>query len=253
LTFVESEVLSIDPSLSGDADRVFQGAFIIQRGAPINALYGLEAIGIFQSQAEIDAAPNQSAFTAPRPGDLRYRDLNGDNRITEDDRKVLGQDNPRWIYGLNLNFGFKGFDVAAIFQGVGDAQTFETSRFYAPFNNSGGVSSIWLDRWTPENPSTTLPRITISQSGVNYNVTHSWWMTDRSYFRLKNLQFGYNVPASMLKKSPFGSLRVFLNGTNLWTVSDYIGFDPERAERNTNGGADYPQLKIFTGGVNIRF
>lgn len=253
LTFVESEVLSIDPSLSGEADRVFQGAFIIQRGSPINALYGLEATGIFQSQAEIDAAPDQSAFTTPQPGDLRYRDLNGDGVITLDDRKVLGQDNPRWIYGLNLNFGYKGFDVAAIFQGVGDAQTFETSRFYAPFNNSGGVASIWLDRWTPSNPSTTLPRITISQSGVNYNVTHSWWMTDRSYFRLKNLQIGYNFPAAMMKKSPIGSLRVFLNGTNLLTFTDYIGFDPERAERNTNGGADYPQLKILTGGVNIRF
>ncbi len=253
VTNVESEVLQIDPSLTGDADRVIQGSFIIQRGAPINALYGLEALGIFQSQAEIDAAPDQSAFGQPTPGDLQYRDVNGDGVVTVDDRTILGQDNPTWIYGINANFSFKGFDVSAILQGVGDAQTYETSRFYAPFANSGGVSTIWRDRWTPDNPDASLPKIRIAQGGVNNNVAHSWWVTERGYLRLKNLQIGYNFPQTMFDDNFIQSLRVYVNGTNLFTVTDYIGFDPERAERNTNGVSGYPQLKIFTAGVNLKF
>ncbi|MEM1326599.1 MAG: TonB-dependent receptor [Bacteroidota bacterium] len=253
VTNVDSEVIAINPANSGDADRVFDGSFIIQRGSPINALFGLEAIGIFQSQEEIDAAPSQAAFGGATPGDLRYRDLDGDGEITIEDRTVLGQDNPRWIYGMNLGFDFKGFDIAAILQGVGDAQTFETSRFYAPFNNSGGVATIWRDRWTPDNPDATLPKIRVGQGGVNYNVAHSWFVTDRSYLRLKNLQIGYNLPATAFENNFIESLRIFVNGTNLLTATDYIGFDPERAERNTNGVSGYPQLRIFTGGVNLRF
>lgn len=253
VTNVTSEVLQIDPELLGEADRVFQGDFILQRGAPINALYGLEAVGIFQSQAEIEAAPDQSAFGTPTPGDLQYKDENGDGVITVDDRKILGQDNPEWIYGINANFGFKGFDVAVLFQGVGDAQAFETQRFYAPFQNSGGVSTLWRDRWTPDNPDASLPKIRIGQSGINYNVRHSWFMTDKSYFRLKNLQIGYRIPSSAFENNFIESLRVYLNGTNLLTVTDYVGFDPEQGLRNSNGVAGYPQLKIFTAGVNLRF
>lgn len=253
VTHVVSEVLQIDPTLTGEADRVLQGSFIIQRGSPVNALYGLDAVSIFQSQEEIDAAPDQSAFGTPTPGDLRYVDQNGDGAITIDDRIVLGQDNPTWLYGANLSFDYKGFDLSALFQGIADAQTYETSRFYAPFANSGGVATIWEDRWTPENPDATLPKIRIGQSGINYNVAHSWWMTERDYFRLKNVQIGYNFPATMFENNFIRSIRIFANGTNLWTVTNYIGFDPERAERNTNGGSGYPQLKIFTGGINFKF
>lgn len=253
VTNVESEVLQIDPNLLGAADRVFQGAFILQRGAPINALYGLEAIGIFQSEAEIEGAPDQSAFGQPTPGDLRYADINGDGAITIDDRKVLGQDNPRWLYGINGNFSYKGFDMSFIIQGIADAQTFETSRFYAPFNNSGGVSTLWRDRWTPDNPDASLPKIRIGQGGINYNVNHSWWMTDKDYLRLKNLQFGYTFPAELFESNAISSLRIFINGTNLFTLTDYVGFDPEQGLRNTNGLASYPQLKVFTGGVNLKF
>ncbi|MEL6924477.1 MAG: SusC/RagA family TonB-linked outer membrane protein, partial [Bacteroidota bacterium] len=249
VTNVNSEVISIDPSLTGDADRVIQGNFIIQRGSPINAIYGLEAIGIFQSQSEIDGAPDQSAFGTPTPGDLRYNDLNGDGMITADDRTVIGKDNPSWLYGITAGFNIKGFDVTAIFQGVGDVQTLETSRFYAPFANSGGASTIWRDRWTPDNPNASLPKIRIAQGGVNNNVAHSWYINERDYFRLKNLQIGYNLPANLLRDNFLQSVRIYLNGTNLLTVTDFIGFDPEQNPRNTNGTALYPQLRILTAGV----
>lgn len=252
ITNITSEVLQIDPALASESDRVIQGDFILQRGAPINALFGVEAIGIFQSTSEIDAAPDQSIFGAPQPGDLRYADTNGDGVVDFDDRTVLGKDDPTWTYGINLGYEIGGFDIAALFQGIGDAQIFETGRFFAPFNNSGGVAAIWRDRWTPDNPDASLPRLSISQ-GPNYSVRHSWFMTDRSYFRLKNLQIGYNLPSSTFENNFITSARVFLNGTNLLTVTDFIGFDPEQPERQSNGGGIYPQLKIFTFGVNLRF
>ncbi len=253
VTNVNSEVQSIDPALAGEADRVFQGDFIIQRGSPINALYGLRSTGIFQNQAEIDAAPDQSQFASPQPGDLRYEDFNGDGVITTDDRQVLGQDNPTLLYGINLGYEVGGFDIRVLFQGIGDAQVFERSRIFAPFANSGGVSTIWEDRWTPDNPDATLPRITIGQGGVNHNVAHSAFISDRSYFRLKNLQIGYNLPTKMFDNNFIQSARVFVNGTNLLTITDYVGFDPERAPRSTNAFASYPQLKILTAGVNVKF
>lgn len=253
VTNVTSEVLSIDPSLLGEADRVIQGAFIIQRGQPINALYGLNAIGIFQNEAEIEAAPDQSAFGGATPGDLQYEDFNGDGVITIEDRHVIGQDNPEWLYGINAGFNVGNFDVAAIFQGIADAQTLETGRFYAPFANSGGASTIWEDRWTPDNPDATLPKIRIAQGGINNNVNHSWWMNERAYFRLKNLQIGYNLPKSLVQRSALSSARFYVNGTNLLTWTNFIGFDPEQEPRTTNGTAIYPQLIILTGGVNVRF
>lgn len=252
LTHVNSEVRQIDPVLTGETDRVIQGSFILQRGAPINALYGVEALSIFQSQSEIDAAPDQSIFGVPQPGDLRYADTNGDGVVNFEDRTVLGKDDPTWIYGMNLVYEIGGFDIAALFQGVGDAQIFEGGRFYAPFNNSGGVSTLWRDRWTPENPDATLPRLSISQ-GPNYSVRHSWFITDRSYFRLKNLQIGYTLPQRRVENNFIQSARFYLNGTNLFTITDFVGFDPEQPPRNTNGGAIYPQLKIITAGVNLKF
>lgn len=253
VTHVTSEVISIDPSLLGEADRVIQGAFIIQRGQPINAIYGLNAVGIFQNQAEIDAAPDQSAFGGATPGDLQYEDFNGDGAITVDDRHVIGQDNPEWLYGINAGLNIGNFDVSAIMQGIADAQTLETGRFYAPFANSGGASTIWEDRWTPSNPDASLPKIRIAQGGINNNVNHSWWMNERAYFRLKNLQIGYNLPKSLVDKTALNSMRVYLNATNLFTWTNFIGFDPEQEPRTTNGTAVYPQLRILTGGVNIKF
>ena len=93
----------------------------------------------------------------------------------------------------------------------------------------------------------------MDKEGVNHNVAHSWFISDRSYFRLKNLQIGYNLPAKLFADNFVQSARVFVNGTNLITITDYVGFDPERPPRSTNAFASYPQLRILTGGVNIKF
>lgn len=253
VTNVKNEVKQIDPNALADADRVIDGNYVTQRGSPINSLFGLQALGIFQSQDEIDNAPDQSLFAEPQPGDIRYADANGDGVVNIEDRVVIGKEIPTWIYGINLNLGYKGFDLTALLQGVGDMDAYEASRFYAPFQNSGGVASFWTGRWTPENPSTTLPRLVIPQTGVNYNVTHSLWITPRDYLRLKNLQIGYNLPRALLDNTFIESFRVFVNGQNLFTITDYVGFDPEREARNANGTAGYPQMRILSAGLNLRF
>ena len=256
LTHVTSEVKQIDPALIGDADRVVDPdfpSFILLRGAPVNAIFGLKHIGVFQDQQEIDNAPDQSALIgAPSPGDLRFEDTDGDGVITLDDRRVIGQDNPEWIYGINLNVGYKGFDLSAIFQGIGDAQTYGLGEFYQPFNNSAGLAAYWRDRWTPSNPTNDLPRLA-TNGGINENVVNSFWIQDRSYMRLKNLQLGYNFPSSVLDNVFLESARIYINAQNLWTVTDFRGFDPEQQERDEDGGQGYPQLKLWTFGVNLTF
>ncbi|MEL6356622.1 MAG: SusC/RagA family TonB-linked outer membrane protein [Bacteroidota bacterium] len=252
VTNVESEVIQLDPASSAEGDRVVDGNFVLQRGSPINALYGLGVVGVFQSQAEIEGAPDQSAFGIPSPGDLRYEDFNRDGVIDINDRKVLGQDNPTWIYGINLDLGYKGFDFSALIQGIGDAQTYGEGELFVPFNNNAGLSTYWLDAWSPTNPSNTIPRLAFN-GGINNNVTNEFWVQDRSYLRLRNVQIGYMFNKSLFENNFIESLRIYLNGQNLLTSTDYLGFDPERAERDGDGGSGYPQLRIITGGINVRF
>ncbi len=254
VTHIDNEVLQINPDLIGEADRIIQGRHILQRGAPINALFGLNALEIFQTQAEVDAAPSQAAFGGATPGDIRYEDLNGDGVVDFTDRTVIGKDNPTWLFGVDIAYEIGGFDIAALFQGVADVEQFENQRVFTPFNQQGPAHVMWYDRWTPENPSTTLPKLRIGDdASINYNVRHSWWLTDRSYLRLKNLQIGYNVPSSAFENNFIQSLRFFVNGTNLWTLTDYVGFDPEAPERTDSAIATWPQLKTFTGGVTLKF
>ena len=250
VTNVRSEVIKIDPEALGDADRVFQGDYILQAGSPINSIYGLEVVGIFQNQGEIDGAPDQSGFGTPTPGDLRYRDVDGDGTITVDDRTVIGKENPTWLYGINAGVRYKGFDFTFMIQGVGDLQTYGTGNLFVPFNNSAGLAAYWLDRWTPSNPSTTMPKLAES-GGISTNVTNSFWVEDRSFLRLKNLQFGYSLPESLLGNIFISSLRIFVNGQNLFTKTDYKGFDPERQTRELRGG--YPQLRILSVGLDLKF
>ncbi len=252
VTKVESEVIQLDPAASGDADRVIQGRFVLQRGAPINAIYGLGVLGVFQNQEEIASAPSQAAFGVPQPGDLRFEDFNGDGIIDINDRQILGKDNPSWIYGVNLDLSYKGFDFSAILQGVGDVQTYGEGELFQPFNNSAGISSYWLDAWSPTNPSTTIPRLA-TNGGLAANVTNEFWVQDRAYLRLRNIQFGYNFNPKLFANNFIQDLRVFVNGQNLWTSTKYRGFDPERAVRDTDGGSGYPQLKIISAGLNLRF
>jgi TonB-dependent starch-binding outer membrane protein SusC len=249
VTHVKSKLLYIDSKRDADQDKVINGNFILERGASLNSIYGLKAIGIFQSAAEVTASPTQLGTYGP--GDLKYADLNGDNKIDDKDRTIIGQENPEWLYGATVSLGFKGFDLSAIIQGVGNFQSYSGSEFYAPFFNNANVGTQWLDRWTPTNTGASYPRLYYSTGSSS--AVSSFWIQNRSFLRLKNVQLGYNIPAAVLSKIKIQNIRLYINGQNLLTKTKFNGFDPERPDGATRGGDGYPVLKIYTVGLNVTF
>ena len=254
LTHVTNEVITLNPNIDiGDVDRLISGRRITQRGSPINAFYGLESIGIFQTQAEVDAAPDHSGLNSNfGPGDLIFKDQNGDGVIDADDRVVLGKEDPTWTYGFNLRAGYKGFDIAAIFQGAADFDSYGGEELSDPFFNNAGLPTRWVDRWTPQNTDTDIPRLYFS-NGPSNSMANSFFVYDRSYFRLKNLQIGYTIPDATMSRIGFTGGRVYVNGSNLFTKTDFPFFDPERPAGADRGATGFPNIKVLSAGVSLSF
>ncbi|MAJ52254.1 MAG: hypothetical protein CMB82_11685 [Flammeovirgaceae bacterium] len=255
VTNVTNKIIELNPNLpTGEVDRIIIGGgvgsnMILEEGTPINSYYGLEHIGVFQNAAEL-AEVDHSGLSSD-VGDLRFKDQNGDGVINADDRVVTGKQDPSFLYGGNINLGYKGFDLAVIVQGQADFEGYTTLEFGDPFFNGANVTSRWLGRWTPENPSTTIPRIFNSNGPSNF-YHNDWYIFDRSYFRIKNVQIGYNIPNSIASKAGLSNARVFLNGTNLFTKTDDPYGDPERLAAKDRG-LSFPMLKVYSAGVSLKF
>ncbi|TDB67908.1 TonB-dependent receptor [Arundinibacter roseus] len=227
------------------------GMRITQEGQPLNSFFGLEAIGIFQSTEEITNAPFQNRVL--NPGDLRYKDQNNDGIIDNNDRVVIGRSVPRYTYSFTAGGDFKAFDLAIFFQGVEGINTNVTSNLAQPYKNGAGVTRDWLtDSWTPENPNAPLPRLTTATGYPQNFVFSDFWLQDLSYLRLKNIQLGYTLPATAIKKVGLSKLRVFVNGQNLLTFTKFRDGDPER-DANQRGIIAYPIAKIVSGGITATF
>jgi TonB-linked SusC/RagA family outer membrane protein len=214
-------------------------------GLPIGAFYGYIAQGIFQSQDQVDKHAQQGGQTGP--GDLIYKDQNGDNQINASDYVYLGSDIPRYTYGINVNLGYRNFDLTAFFQGVGkvDINTVVLKR--APINSDNNFKTIHEDSWTPDNPDASFPRLV---STLQNYASSSYWIESGAYLRLKSLQLGYTLPEKILSHSGFSGLRVFVSGQNLLTWSGLEkDIDPEAPDDYRY----YPQVKVFTFGVNVNF
>jgi len=204
----------------------------IEEGRPIGFLWGLEVDGIFQSQAEIDewSQTTSEPGSVKSPGDIRFKDSNGDGVINEDDRTFLGSPIPDFNYGFSLSGSYKRFDANLFFQGVGGAERVNFARIAGEGMNSQGLNQ-WttvLNRWTPDNPSTTMPRAVRGDPGSN-NRFSDRWVEDASFLRLKNFQVGYTLPSDFL--SGLGAngtnYRIYVSGRNLVTITDWTGLDPE--------------------------
>lgn len=221
-------------------------------GDPVYNIYGYEAIGIFQSEEEIKNAPKQSATGANvSPGDLRYKDRDGDNEITEKDRTSLGSYFPAINFGLQLSAEYKGFDFSALLQGAADVKGVISTLYSQPFANSGKVMERHLDTWTPDNTDAKYPRIAFNTASRNYGNTNSWFVEDASYLRARNVQLGYSLPKSLLTPMGIERLRVYFSGDNLFTITKFCdGFDPETPY---GGGNGYPQVTTYSFGVNVTF
>lgn len=214
-------------------------------GKTFDAPLFYEAIGIFKDQEHVDSYPH---ITGARPGDIIFKDVNGDGVIDDLDRiRYDYTEYPRWIYGMNLAFGYKQFDLTLLFQGAAGARQYLRTE-------SGLIGNFPLefveDRWTEDNIDASWPRAydRDREYWVNRENTFWWWKTD--FLRLKTVDFGYTLPQELTRKISINNLRVFLSGQNLLTFSKVKFFDPEVPR---GSGQYYPQTKIYNLGVSLTF
>jgi TonB-linked SusC/RagA family outer membrane protein len=255
VTHVTSTIKQLNKNLGPDeTDRFIYGVDgrrVAERGSPMNALYGVQVIGIFQSAEEITKSPDQLGLNPNfGPGDLKFFDTNGDNKITNDDRTIIGKEDPTWIYGGNISAGFKNFDISALFNGAADFNSYASEEIARPFFGNASLETRWLNRWTPTNPGTNIPRIFFTD-GPATSINNSFWVLNRSYFRLKNIQIGYSFPIDRISKGKISRLRIYANASNLFTVTKFPYFDPERPAGRDRGQEGYPNLKVISAGVNL--
>ncbi|MDB9930050.1 TonB-dependent receptor, partial [Cyclobacteriaceae bacterium] len=224
-------------------------------GQPISSFYGRNVIGIFQDQAEVDDAPTQAGAGIGR---FRYEDVDKDGDIDDDDRTYIGSPHADFTYGINLTAGFKGFDLSAFFSGSQGNDAFNVTKIHTDFPSfvDQNRSIRVLDAWSPTNTGASLSALTAGDAN-NEIASNSYFVEDASYFRLKNLQIGYTLPSSISSKLSMDNARVYIQGTNLFTLTDYTGADPEIQESGTLGlGVDYgkfPQSRMLSMGFKFNF
>ena len=224
-------------------------------GESLFHFYGLVSDGIYQNQAEVDAVftanPSQ---TTVQPGDVRYKDLNGDGDITSADRAILADPYPDLTYGLNLNAEYKDFDLSLYITGIQGVDIYNTNKYdlEAGANRLFNGSPVLLDSWTPENPSATQPRV--PGAPQNHSVSDRY-IEDGSFTRLKNVSLGYTFKGGVFDQY-FSKVRLYVSGQNLITISGYSGLDPEIGQGNQEFGIDrgrYPQPKSALLGLQVSF
>ncbi|MBX3256165.1 MAG: TonB-dependent receptor [Chitinophagaceae bacterium] len=263
LGYTETIARDLTLSLSGNFTTVKNRVITLNGGIPFSDnviegysmffIRGYKMGGIFQSEAEVDAwrtkntdvtagqDPSDPAVKKPKPGDIYFEDVHGDptapgkwnnspdGLVNSNDRTYLGKTIPGYFYGFNANLGWKGFDLSVFFQGVGDVQKYNWQRAGGESMSSNGVNQ-WatvLNRWTSQNPSTTIPRAVFEDPNVN-NRESSRFVENAGFLRLKNIELGYTVPKTMLRKlGTLEGLRVSVSAINLATFTKWTGLDPE--------------------------
>lgn len=215
-------------------------------GYPIGSFFGYVADGFFQSADEVSNHAKQFGNVAA--GDIRYKDFNNDGIVNAADQRVIGSPIPRYTYSTNIDLGYKGFDLSIFFQGVGKADGYLTGHGIMPFFEGSTIQEYMRDSWRPDNTGAAYPRLAFNETNNIQNS--SFWLRDASFLRLKNLQLGYNFPKSLLKDR-IQKLRLYASGQNLLTFDHfYPGFDVEAPVGNAGW---YPQMKVFTVGLDVRF
>lgn len=257
VTFIKNNVYRVDNGtgyLEGGNFGVGQPPITrMEVGKPLGYFYGYKTDGIFQNAAEVAAHPDQSALgAAAQPGDIRFADVNGDGKITTDDRTNLGNPIPDATMGINIQLSYKGFDLAAYgFASIGNDMVRNYERNVPDINRL----NYTLDRWHGEGTSTTVPRVTTG--ATSNNVFSDYFVEDASYFRIQNVQLGYTINEDFTKRAGISKIRLYAGVNNLYTFTKYRGFDPG-ASNNVplSSGIDYgfyPVPRTFLLGLNLNF
>ena len=222
----------------------------IEVGQPYNNFYVYEWSGIFQNQNEIDSSPKQPNSGVLKPGDLKIRDISGNGTVGPEDRIRISRF-PSYNYSFNLSAGWKNFNLTAFFQGVQGQKVQVSGWGFDPFIQGTPPPVKFLNAWSPTNPSNTVPAVYQSGYAGVAGYTSTYFIQDASYLRLKNLYLSYTFDQKLLEKLKLKGLIIYLSGDNLLTWTKYEGNDPERA--GSGNFAQFPQLRIYTAGLNLKF
>ena len=237
------------------------GDYIIrnEEGLPISQFYGYVVDGLFQNQTEVTSYTNEYGEAMQpnaQPGDFRYKDINLDGKIDENDKTYIGNPFPDLMVGFNLNAAYKGFDFQAQFYGTfgNDIYNLNKERYFG-VNGSNVLAGTLHAAWHGEGTSYDIPRLSVDDPNGNYTKPSSYFVESGSYFRCKLLQIGYTLPKSIMGNV---QLRVSLSAQNLFTITGYSGMDPETASMGsaTEAGIDwtgYPNPRTILLGLNLNF
>ncbi len=245
---------------------------ITREGGSIASFYGFKTNGLFQQSDDTNgdglvenqpytlSANGEKIYAQPKaaPGDVRFVDINGDGKLTSEDRTIIGSPLPKFTYGLTGSVYWKNFDLGIFLQGVYGNQIYNSLNYFLMYNGTYNLSSQMKNYWTPENINTNIPRLDATSSNENLRFSDRF-IEDGSYLRIKTLSIGYTLPVAVLSKLHISKFRVYLSAQNLYSFTHYSGFDPEVGMGNQGTldiGVDkgiYPQARVYQMGINVTF
>jgi TonB-linked SusC/RagA family outer membrane protein len=258
LSFNRNKVLALGPT--GDAIRSGSGVGetnITVLGEPLGNFYGYQQIGVFRDQADLDSYPH---FADSRPGDVKFADVNNDGVVNANDRTLIGNNQPDFIYGINNTFTYGGFDLNISAQGIQGGQILNLSRrFIENLEGNQNQLTTVLDRWmSAEQPGNGIVPRANSRTTGNNNAISSRWIESASYFRIRNITLGYRLPKTLSDRMKIQNARIYAGVQNAFTFTKYLGYNPEVSgyEGALTGGVDYgsyPLARTYTVGLNFSF
>ena len=247
LTTIDNEVVSL---ISKDYS-IINGVSRVSEGYPIGYFYGYKVEGVYQTQEEINSSPKNTLATVT-PGDLKFKDVNGDGEITTADRTMIGNPTPDVTYGFTLGLGYKNWELAVDMMGQGGNQIYRTWDNYnwSQFN----FMEQRMDRWHGEGTSNTQPLLNTKHT-IN-NLNSEYYIEDGSFFRIRNVSLAYNFDKALISKIGMQALKLYVNIQNLKTWKHNTGYTPELGGSAIAFGVDdgsYPMPAIYTFGFNLTF
>ncbi len=233
-----------------------QNLSIQKSGYPVNSFYGFVTNGLFQTQTEVEnyavQVPGEDPYNRTSAGDIKFRDLNNDGKIDDNDRTYIGNPNPKLIFAMNNTVAWNGIDLSIFVQGVQGNDIYNANRIYQEgMAVAQNQTTAVLGRWTGEGTSNTMPRTVFNDPNKNTRVSDRF-VEDGSYIKFKNVTLGYTFPKRLVEKVKLNSARVYVSAQNLLTFTNYTGFDPEVPVNGIDLNV-YPVTRTFSAGVNLIF
>jgi len=237
----------VKTEIEKEYEPAYPNEYQYRTGHRVDQIFGLEAVGFFKDQAEIDNSQTPfHTFTPVKPGDVRYKDQDGNGRIDANDEIAIGKGYyPNLNYGILLGLDFKGFSLHACLQGIGGRDIMVTS-LAGPMGQKAQISDFVMNHWTSENKETaTLPKVTTTTNNNNYRSS-TLWLRSADFIRLRSVQVAYNLSGKALSPLYLSNVKLFLRGMNLLTFDDLKKLDPETL-------TGYPALRSYSIGMCIQF